>query len=103
MKLLVTHCLQDGGLTPSEFVLRSGYPFQSEAKIEPWVAGLVGSCNGILTAREIYLYLKTQEAISLEMQEEEFARVLRLLISAGFLELPEFPLPQPSVSERKGA
>ena len=103
MKLLVTHTLQDGGLTPSEFLLRSGYPFHSEGKIDPWVAGLVGSCNGILTGREIYLDLKRQEAISSEMPEEEFARVLRLLISAGFLELPEFPLPQPNLSGRKGA
>lgn len=102
VKLLVTHTLQEDGLAPSEFVLRSGYPFRSEAKIEPWVAGLVGTCNGVLTAREIYADFKRQEAISSEMPEEEFGRVLRLLISAGFLELPEFPLPQPNLSGSKG-
>jgi SAM-dependent methyltransferase len=102
MKLLVTHTLQDAGLMPSDFLLRSSYPLQSEARIEPWVAGLVGSCNGILTAHEIYLDLKRQEAIASEMPEEEFARVVRLLISAGFLEFPDFPLPEQNLSDRKG-
>jgi SAM-dependent methyltransferase len=94
VKLLITHTVQDGALLPSEFLLRSSYPFRSEAKIEPWVAGLVGSCNGTYTAREVYQELQRQEAISAAMGEEEFAGVLRLLISAAFLEIPDFPLPQ---------
>jgi methylase of polypeptide subunit release factors len=96
MKLLVTHTPQDGGLLPSEFLLRSAYPFHSEARIEPWVAALIGSCNGNFTTREIYQELKRQDAISAEMGEAELAGVLRLLISAGFLDLPDFALPERS-------
>ena len=94
VKLLITHTPQEGELLPSEFRLRSSYPFESEAKIEPWVAGLVGSCNGAVTGREIHSALKKQEAITEGMTVEEFAGVLRLLVSAGFLELSAFPLRQ---------
>ena len=96
VKLLVTHTPQDGGLLPSEFLLRSSYPFQSEARIEPWVAAFVGSCNGNFTMREIYQELKRQDAISSQMGEEEFAGVLRLLISAGFLNIPDVAPPERS-------
>lgn len=96
LKLVVTHSLQEGGLLPSEFLLRSGYPFQSEAKIEPWVAALVGSCNGEFSTREIYQELKRQEVISPQLGEDGLAGVLCLLISAGFLDVPEFALPERS-------
>src|SRR5581483_957289 len=96
LKLIVTHTAQESGLLPSEFLLRSGYPFHSEAKIEPWVAALAGSCNGNFTLREIYQELKRQEVISSEMAENEVAGVLRLLISAGFVDTVDFALPERS-------
>lgn len=101
LKLQVTHTPQEGGLLPAEFLVRSAYPFESEAKIEPWVAGLIGSCDGMRSAREILEELQRQEVVSAGMDEAEFAGVLRLLISAGFVELSDFPLPEPAAPARK--
>lgn len=103
LKLQVTHTPQDGGLLPSEFLLRSAYPFDYEAKIEPWVAGLVGSCDGVRTAREIFQQFRAEDVISPDMSEQEFAGVLRLLASVGFLELSDFPLPEPPAPKRKAS
>jgi methylase of polypeptide subunit release factors len=91
--LHVTHTPQDGSLIPSRFELRSTYPLAAEASIEPWVAVLIGACDGRHSGRELFASLKQQEVIASSMSESEFADVLRLLISNGFLEHEEYPLP----------
>ena len=94
MRLLVTHIGKDAELLPSEFQLRSAYPFDNQATIEPWVAVVIGGCDGTRTGRELYAQMRDQEVISSDLPELKFSGVLRQLISAGFLELEEFPLPR---------
>jgi hypothetical protein len=93
VSLQVTHTPRDGEFVPSRFELRASYPLVAEAAIDPWVAVLTGACDGKRTGRELFLSLRDQEAIAPEMTENEFAGVLRLLISNGFLELEQFRLP----------
>jgi hypothetical protein len=91
--LTVTHTVQGGQLTPAEFRMRSEHPLNSDARLEPWVAVLVGACDGSSTVRELFGYLKEQQVIAAEMNATEFGGVIRVLIESGFLEIPEFPLP----------
>jgi hypothetical protein len=91
--LQVTHTPRDGELLPSKFELRATYPLVAEATIDPWVAVLIGGCNGKRTGRDLFSSLRDQQVIAATMSEDEFAGILRLLISNGFLELEQFALP----------
>ncbi|MCU1292886.1 MAG: methyltransferase small [Bryobacterales bacterium] len=93
MALTVTHVEQNGELAPAEFRMRVKHPLVSDARVEPWVAALVGACDGSHSGIELFRYLKEQEVISEEMSEDEFGGVLRLLLESGFLEIEEFRLP----------
>ncbi|MDQ2774595.1 MAG: methyltransferase [Acidobacteriota bacterium] len=97
-RLIVSHAWQDGELLPREFRLRCEYPLSNDARAEPWVAVLVGACNGSQTVAEIYQQLKAQDVIAAEMSESEFCKMIKVLVGGGFLEVPEYPLP---VAERK--
>ncbi len=91
--LQVTHTPQNGELVPSRFELRSTYPLTAEAGVEPWVAVLVGGCDGKRSGRDLYSAFKDQDVIAATMTEDEFAGILKLLISSGFLEVENFRLP----------
>jgi hypothetical protein len=79
MALTVTHVEQNGLLAPVEFRMRVKHPLVSDARVEPWVAALVGACDGSRSGIEVFGYLKEQEVISEEMSKDEFGGVLRLL------------------------
>lgn len=94
MRLHVVHKPGESGLEPVEFSLRTKYPFVFSANVEPWLAVLVGLCTGQMTTGEIYEQLRAQEVIDPSLPFEEIAQVVRQLISNGFLELEQFPLPR---------
>ncbi|MGJ5817096.1 methyltransferase [Paludibaculum fermentans] len=94
MRLHVVHQPGESGLEPVEFELKTKYPLVSSAIIEPWLAVLVGMCDGQMTTGEIYSQLHAQEVIHESMPYEDLCQVVRLLISNGFLELEQFPLPR---------
>jgi hypothetical protein len=79
MALKVTHVEQNGLLAPVEFRMRVKHPLVSDARVEPWVAALVGACDGSRSGIEVFGYLEEQEVISQEMSKDEFGGVLRLL------------------------
>lgn len=93
LELQVTHRVQELEFAPREFRLETDYPFPMECKIEPWAAYLIPRCDGKTTARELLAWLKDNGLVGAGAPEEEFANFLRGLVSGGFLELEEFPLP----------
>ncbi len=93
VSLVVTHRPIDGELSPSEFRVRSDYPFASDANVSPWLAAVIGSCNGARSVSDIYAEMMRQQAVVPEMSASEFAGYLNLLISKGFLEHPDYRLP----------
>ena len=93
LELHVTHRVQDLELAPREFRLEATYPFTVECRIEPWTAYLIPRCDGKTTVRELLAWLKENELVRKDAPEEEFADLLRSLVSGGFLELEEFRLP----------
>jgi len=91
--LLVTHAAREGRLEPVEFRMRTDHALKSDARTEPWVAFLIGACDGLRTGAELFGYLREQDVITKEFSQEEFCGILKLLIESGFIEIAEFPLP----------
>jgi len=91
--LSVTHGIRNGALVPLEFRIRTSQPLKADAKVEPWVAVLVGACDGSRTVHELFRYLQEQDVIAETMSLLEFSDVVRVLLESGFLEIKEFALP----------
>lgn len=69
-------------------------PFLVEANdCPPWFAQLLAWCNGRTSGHELLRRCRAQQLLSAEVDDLLFARLLRQLSDAAFIELPEFPLP----------
>lgn len=93
-RLSVTHGLQQGRLAPIDFRLKTDYPYVTDATVEPWIAIMIGFCDGERSVREVFEELRAQEVIEQDSSEEEFVSILSQLIGGGFLEVGEHPLPE---------
>jgi SAM-dependent methyltransferase len=98
LELRVLHRMQDGELAPAEFALQSEYPFSMEARASAAMATLAARCDGSTTGRELYVALREQHILPAHVTEADFAGLLASLVSGGFIELPEFPLPRKAVA-----
>lgn len=93
-ELRVTHRKVEGELVPSNATLSTDYPFALECKSPPWVGYLLALCDSSRTVRQLCAEFKERKFIHADTPEEEFASYLATLISGGFLELEEWPLPR---------
>lgn len=94
LQLHVIHKPGESGLEPSEFTLKTKYPFVVTVNVEPWLAVLIGMCTGQMTTGQIFEQLRAQDVVDSSLTFEDLCQVVRLLISNGFLELDQFPLPR---------
>lgn len=92
-RLRVEHAPVNGALVPASFELRADYPFSVAAPCPAWLAMVVEACDGKRTVREVFEKLRAERALAPESTPEGLARDVREMISRGFLELEEFPLP----------
>ena len=93
LELRIVHRMKNGELTPDEFALHSDDPFSVNCQVQPWVSFLIPQCDGKSTVREIHEFCKANNLIHPDTPPEEFARLLTVLISGGFLEVEGFELP----------
>jgi SAM-dependent methyltransferase len=100
LQLAVTHVVDHSALVPGRFELRSVYPFTVTVACPGYVAMSVGACDGVRTALEIFEDLKRQEVLDSGMTPRQFAADLLQLVSHAFLEIEEFPLPEPRAVPR---
>jgi SAM-dependent methyltransferase len=94
LHLAVLHAMQNGGLVPKEFMLRARHPFESECKCPAWVAALIGKCDGTGSGRELLEELKQTEVIQRDTDAGEFAEILKMLTSSGFLDIEGHEIPR---------
>lgn len=94
MEMEVRYKPTENGLEPQQYKLRTKFPFVCTAMAEPWLAVLVGQCTGERTTMEIFEALRAQEVVAPDVTFESFCAVMRTLISNGFVELDQFPLPR---------
>jgi methylase of polypeptide subunit release factors len=90
-----TRMLAEGGEWRFGFAqLATTAPFSMEAdNCPPWFASLLMLCDGRTVGREILRRLREAGSIPSASDDAQFARLLRQLADAAFVELPDFPLP----------
>lgn len=93
LELRIVHRLKNGELTPEEFALHSDDPFSVNCQVQPWVSFLIPQCDGKSTVRQLHEFCKANNLIHQDTPPEEFAKLLMVLISGGFLEVDGFELP----------
>ena len=84
-RMLALHRIQDGDWVAAGYKLQVDYPFEMEMQMEPWVGLLLPRCNGTMTGAEIFAALKKDAVLHANTPIEEFADLLKVLISGGFL------------------
>ena len=95
LELRAIHRLKEGVLLPEHLALHIEDPFTMECQVDPWVAFLIPMCDGQTTVRQLWERCKGQNFIHAEAPPEDFAKLIGVLISGGFLEVAEFRPPNP--------
>jgi SAM-dependent methyltransferase len=90
LRLIVTHTPEPEGLVPSEFTVKSDYPFVVNATCPPWLAVVLGACTGSRTTEEIFDDMKAQQVLNPDMSRQEFVDLLRVLGSNALIQIPHF-------------
>ena len=90
-----TRTMADGGAWKLGFTqLATSAPFAMEADDCPvWFSTLLTWCDGKTPAREHLRRLRESGAIPESSPDQQFARLIRQLADAAFIELPELALP----------
>jgi SAM-dependent methyltransferase len=92
-KLQVTHTVHHAALVPSRFELTSDYPFAVSLQCPSWAAKAAAACDGSRRVIDMMEQMRQQNAIDESISQQQFVAGVRSLLSHGFLELDEFPLP----------
>ena len=80
---------------PDQLALHTEDPFAMNCQVDPWVAFLIPLCDGQATVGQLWERCKDQNFIHAESPLQEFAKLIGVLISGGFLEVAEFCPPNP--------
>jgi hypothetical protein len=84
-QMLALHRIQDGDWVAAGYKLQVDYPFEMEMQMEPWIGLLLPRCNGTMTGAEMFAALKKDAVLHANTPIGEFADLLKVLISGGFL------------------
>jgi SAM-dependent methyltransferase len=99
LELHAVYRLKDGGLVPDPFTLHAEDPFIMDCQVPAWVGSLIPHCDGKSTIRQLLEMCKASNLIHPDAPLEEFAKLLMILISGGFLEVAGFSLPNRHAGE----
>ena len=84
-KLYTGYGLRDEGWAPETFRYEIEHPFDMELQADGWVAYLLGAANGTRTGAELLDALKENQVVPPNTTPEDFADMLAMLVSGGFL------------------
>jgi methylase of polypeptide subunit release factors len=84
-RLLVQHCVHEGRFTPRDFALSCPSPFDSDCRVDPWLAALISACDGRKTVRDHLENARRTGQMAAGYQEQDFAAVIVSMISSGIL------------------
>jgi SAM-dependent methyltransferase len=90
----VLHRVHDGRFAAEQFILETARPFDSTMQCEGWLANIVSECDGVETWRQHFEDAVAAGIIADGDTAEDFAQVLRPLVSAGLLVLEEWRIPE---------
>jgi hypothetical protein len=95
------HRMREGNLVPEQFTLHAEEPFFVDCKVQFWEGFLIPLCNGKSTVRQLWETCKSSNFIHPETPPQEFAKLIGVLISGGFLEVADFCPPNPTQRQGK--
>jgi SAM-dependent methyltransferase len=87
-RLRLKHRLEGDGWIPESYHLETEYPFSMELGAQAWTAFLLQRADGASTGAELLEIMKRENAVAADTPTQEFARMLALLVSGGFLTIP---------------
>jgi hypothetical protein len=87
--------LVQGTWEPGEMRLQTRYPFPTTIRCAPWLPDFVAECDGGATVREALADLRERGALRGDVEDGAFLEMIRSLLVAGILLLPDHPLPAP--------
>ena len=90
-ELLALNRIQDGDWVAAGYKLRVDHPFDMEMQMEPWIGLLLPHCKGEQTGAQLFADLKKENVLHANTPIDEFAALLKTLISGGFLEIVAAP------------
>jgi SAM-dependent methyltransferase len=89
LQITACHRLVQGQFVLSDFTLSNSFPFLMDCKVEPWTGSLLTLCDGTRTVQQIHAECRQSGLIHENTPLKEFARMFDVLVSGGFLEIPE--------------
>lgn len=93
LEVQVSHRAGQEGLEAVSFRAVSRYPFDMESQLQGWMAMLLGLAGRQQTGNELMEAAKQAGLIHPETPAAEFARLLAMFVSGGFLDCGLCPLP----------
>jgi carbamoyltransferase len=84
-RMHLLHTVRDGRFEVSAIALQSSEPFETDCRVEAWVAQVVCECDGERSLRELFEAAKAGEVLGAETPERDFAQALATLVSGGIL------------------
>jgi methylase of polypeptide subunit release factors len=87
-RLLVQHRVREGRFAPYDFVLACPSPFDSECRVEAWLAAAISRCDGSKTVRD-HIQESRRSGLPATHQDDDVAAIIVTMISAGVLTLAE--------------
>jgi hypothetical protein len=84
-RLLVQHCVHEGRFAPRDFLLSCPSPFDSDCRVEPWLAASIAGCDGRQTVRDRWEEARRSGQLDASSREEDFAAIFASMVSAGIL------------------
>ena len=92
-ELHIVHRVHDGRFSSEEFRLEATQPFEARVRCHGWLAQIVSQCDGVTTWREHFAAAREAGIVDPGGTEEDFAQVLRPLMSTGILQSADWPFP----------
>ncbi|HWB83591.1 MAG TPA: methyltransferase [Bryobacteraceae bacterium] len=92
-RMAISHRVQGSRFVPEVFVFESSQPFQSECRVQGWLARTVAACDGARTWGEHYESARQEGSLPPQVTEADFAAILGAMVSNGVLRIADRPLP----------
>ena len=92
-ELHIVHRVHDGRFSGEEFRLEAAQPFDARVRCHGWLAQIVSQCDGVTTWREHFAAAREAGIVDPGGTVEDFAQVLRPLMSTGILQSADWPFP----------
>jgi len=86
-RVRVGYRFEGGVRTAEDCSLTTEAPFALEARCPPWAADLIWQCDGTVPVEQLHARLRQTGAVPHALGLAEFAKLVRSLVSGGFLRL----------------